>query len=398
VGFYERKEIKDALGYLKLILNPHDDIALRRVINVPARGIGKGVMDALEQVDVGEADTNLPPLFAGLQPEVAANSLWTRLVVAVDGKRLTPRQGSSLGAFRDLITGLADVARREPVSVLLGKVLDQSGYLRDLREDRSEESEGRIENLMELVSAAREYEQREAEPSLGGFVDRLSLLSDVDKEQGKRDARVVLMTLHSAKGLEFPVVVLSGLEDGLFPHSRSREDEGEMEEERRLMYVGITRARSQLVLTSAARRRVFGEYQATEPSRFIDEIPADLIEQEVTHTSSASSRSSYGQRGGWEYRANPYGRGGYGGGSGQSQAKAGHYKKSESFIETPDYENEDQSSSTGLRPGARVRHATFGVGTVISVEQLDDDQKLVVRFADIGQKTLRAKYAKLTRA
>ncbi len=397
VGFYERREIKDALGYLKLILNPHDDIALRRVINVPARGIGKGVMDALEQVDVGEADTDLPPLFAGLQPDVVTNSLWTRLVVAVDGKRLTLRQLSSLAAFRDLITGLADVARRESVSFLLGKVLDQSGYLRDLREDRSEESEGRIENLMELVSAAREYEQREAEPSLGGFVDRLSLLSDVDKEQGKRDARVVLMTLHSAKGLEFPVVVLSGLEDGLFPHSRSREDEGELEEERRLMYVGITRARSQLVLTSAARRRVFGEYQATVPSRFIDEIPADLVEQEVTHTSSASSRSSYGQRGGWEYRANPYGRGGYGN-AGSGTAKGGHDTKSESFIETPDYENEDQSRSTGLRPGARVRHATFGLGTVISVEQLDDDQKLVVRFADIGQKTLRAKYAKLQRA
>ena len=265
VGFYERREIKDALGYLKLILNPHDDIALRRVINVPARGIGKGVMDALEQVDVGEADTDLPPLFAGLQPDVVTNSLWTRLVVAVDGKRLTPRQLSSLAAFRDLITGLADVARREPVSILLGKVLDQSGYLRDLREDRSEESEGRIENLMELVSAAREYEQREAEPSLGGFVDRLSLLSDVDKEQGKRDARVVLMTLHSAKGLEFPVVVLSGLEDGLFPHSRSREDEGEMEEERRLCtWASRERGRS---WCSPARRGAGCSASIRPPSR-----------------------------------------------------------------------------------------------------------------------------------
>ena len=134
---------------------------------------------------------------------------------------------------------------------------------------------------MELVSAAREYEMREAEPSLGGFVDRLALLSDVDKEQGqKADPKVMMMTLHSAKGLEFPTVVLAGLEEGLFPHSRSRDDEAELEEERRLCYVGITRARKQLVLTSAARRRVFGEYQNTEPSRFIDEIPADLIEEE----------------------------------------------------------------------------------------------------------------------
>ena len=172
---------------------------------------------------------------------------------------------------------------------LLGKVLDQSGYLRDLREDKSEESEGRIENLMELVSAAREYETREAEPSLGGFVDRLSLLSDVDKEQGKNDPKVMMMTLHSAKGLEFPTVVLAGLEEGLFPHSRSRDDEAELEEERRLCYVGITRARKQLVLTSAARRRVFGEYQNTEPSRFIDEIPADLIEEDRSESAVASS-------------------------------------------------------------------------------------------------------------
>lgn len=222
VGFYERREIKDALSYLKLILNPHDDVALRRVINTPARGIGKGVMDALEGVDVSEEDANLPPLFAGLAPTVATNSLWTKLVVAVDGRRLSSRQGTSLAAFRDMITTLAEVARNEPVSILLGKVLDQSGYLRDLREDRSEESEGRLENLMELVSAAREYESREHEPSLGGFVDRLSLLSDVDKEQGKIDPRVMMMTLHSAKGLEFPTVVLAGLEEGLFPHSLAR--------------------------------------------------------------------------------------------------------------------------------------------------------------------------------
>ena len=141
------------------------------------------------------------------------------------------------------------MARRESVSITLGKVLDQSGYLRDLREERSEEAEGRIENLMELVSAAREYESREPEPSLGGFVDRLSLLSDVDKEEGSREARVLLMTLHSAKGLEFPVVVMAGMEEGLFPHSRASEDEAELEEERRLCYVGITRARSRLVLT-----------------------------------------------------------------------------------------------------------------------------------------------------
>jgi DNA helicase II / ATP-dependent DNA helicase PcrA len=380
VGFYERREIKDALSYLKLILNPHDDIALRRVINVPARGIGKGVMDALEAVDVSQVDLNLPPLLAGLSATFAQDSLWTKLVAAVDGRLLSSRQLTSLAAFRDMIVTLADVARRESVSVLLGKVLDQSGYLRDLREDKSEESEGRIENLMELVSAANEYETREAEPSLGGFVDRLSLLSDVDKEQGKIDPKVMMMTLHSAKGLEFPTVVLAGLEEGLFPHSRSRDDEAELEEERRLCYVGITRARKQLVLTSAARRRVFGEYQNTEPSRFIDEIPADLVEEDRAEAPRYSSGTD------WSYRPNPYAR----------RYAPKQREDPDAKVATQNFRYEEEDQTPGLRPGARVSHAQFGPGTVVSVEDLEDDQKLVVKFVSVGTKTLRAKYAKLT--
>ena len=375
VGFYERKEIKDALSYLKLILNPHDDIALRRIINVPARGIGKGVMDALEQVDAGHASADGPPLLAGLQPSVDVNSLWTRLVVATDRRLLNPRQVASLAAFRDLIVGLSEMARGESVSIALGKVLDQSGYLRDLREERSEEAQARIENLMELVSAAREYETREAEPSLAGFVDRLSLLSDVDKEQGSRDARVLLLTLHSAKGLEFPTVAISGLEEGLFPHARSAEDDAELEEERRLCYVGITRARSRLVLTSAARRRVFGDYQATQPSRFLQEIPADLVEQEFSRYTVPHARP----RAGWDYRPNPY------------RGRSPRLREHAEF----DYSHEDQSVPEGLSPGRKVRHGQFGVGTVVSIEELDDDMKLVVRFASVGTKTLRARYAKL---
>jgi len=380
VGFYERKEIKDALSYLKLILNPFDDVALRRVINVPTRGIGKGVMDALEQISVAQAHEDLPPLFAGLQAEVVSNSLWTKLVTATEQRLVNPRQVASLAAFRDLIVSLADTARNESVSIALGKVLDQSGYLRDLREDRSEEAQGRIENLAELVSAAREYETREPEPSLGGFVDRLSLLSDVDKEQGTREARVLLMTIHSAKGLEFPVVVMAGLEEGLFPHSRATEDEAELEEERRLCYVGITRARTKLVITSAARRRVFGDYQATQPSRFLDEIPPDLIEQEFSTYNSPYS----GTRGGWEYKANPYGRGG-----------SGRAPKAREEATVFDYSHEDQSVAGGIAPGKKVKHNQFGIGTVLSVEELDDDQKLVVKFVTVGTKTLRARYAKL---
>jgi len=372
VRFYERKEIKDILAYLKLLQNPHDNVSLRRVINVPARGIGKGVMESLEGVDTTPRADAAPLLAEAAALE--ANSLWTRLVHAVDHRLLAPRAVASLSAFRDLIASLRDMVPRESVSIAVGKVIDQTGYLQDLRDERSEEAESRIENLMELVSAAREYESRQTEPSLAGFVDQLSLLSDTDEEAGSRHARVLLMTMHSAKGLEFPVVVMAGLEEGLFPHSRSSDDETELEEERRLCYVGITRAQRRLVLTSAARRRVFGEYQSTEPSRFIDEIPRELVE-EIPSGAVSPYQSSFAR-----FRASPYGRG-------------ARRAREESVAYA--YEDEDQSVPEGLRPGIRVRHPKFGEGTVISIEPLDDDTKLVVRFNSVGQKTLRAKFAKL---
>jgi DNA helicase II / ATP-dependent DNA helicase PcrA len=377
VRFYERKEVKDALAYLRLILNPHDDVSLRRVINVPARGIGKGVMESLEAVELENA-AELPPLLAGLQPVASNNSLWAKLVHAVDRRLVTPRALASLAAFRDLMAQLTAMAAQESVSVALGKVLDQSGYLKDLRDERSEEAEGRVENLAELVSAAREYETRTEEPSLGGFVDQLSLLSDVDEEDGARDARVLMMTMHSAKGLEFPIVVLAGLEEGLFPHSRSSDDETELEEERRLCYVGITRAERRLVLTSAARRRVFGEYHSHEPSQFLKEIPAELVE-EVSST-FATPYPAFAQFRGYSSYGRP---GGYRGSKAREEQQA--YA----------YEDEDQSVPSGLKPGLRVKHPKFGVGTVLSVEPLSDDIKLVVRFNSVGQKTLHAKFAKL---
>lgn len=385
VRFYERKEIKDALAYMKLVINPHDDVSLRRVINVPARGIGKGVMETLEAVapgvalDATEDFEGLPLLAAGLQPTPAVNSLWSRLVRGLKDRAFAARGATSLATFRDLIVDLAAIARQDPVSTAIGKLLDRTGYLHALREDRSEDGEARIENLAELVSAAREYESREPEPSLGGFVDRLSLLSDVDEEQGQRDARIWLMTLHSAKGLEFPMVILAGLEEGLFPHSRSSEDEEELEEERRLCYVGMTRARQRLVLTGAARRRVFGDYQSTEPSRFIDEVPIELVDRQEPSFSASPYQSNVR---GAEFRSTyTRGRNRFGG----------------AREETPTYSYEDEDQSTGmmLRAGMKVRHPTFGVGSVVSVEPLEDDVKLAVRFSSVGLKTLRAKFAKL---
>jgi DNA helicase-2/ATP-dependent DNA helicase PcrA len=372
-GFYERKEIKDALAYLKLIMNPHDDVALRRVFNTPPRGIGKGVMDALENVDVSTPDDDLPPLLAGLAEVSAANTLWAKLDAAVTRNLLSTRQLTPLSAFREMLLGVTAAGATEPTSTVLGLLLDRTGYLRDLREERSEEADGRIENLMELVSVAREYESSDVEPTLANFVDRLALLSDVDKPEGNRQPQALLMTLHSAKGLEFPVVVMAGMEEGLFPHSRSREDEAELEEERRLCYVGITRARRELYLTSAVRRRVFGEYQSTEPSRFLDEIPPDLMRHEESRAEAMRAASR-----GWGYAPNPY------------AAKA-RRPAPRSFQP----EDEDQSGRGGVRTGAKVRHPMFGTGTVLSVEELDDDLKVVVRFTSVGQKTLRAKYAKL---
>src|SRR4051794_16934669 len=376
VRFYERKEIKDALAYLRLIINPHDDVSLRRVINTPARGIGKGVMDGVENVALTDTeDHDLPLLAAGLAPALTANSLWSRIVRGLEQKAFSGRAATSLAVFRDLIVALTSIAREDSVSITIGKMLDRSGYLQDLREDQTEDGEARIENLAELVSAAREYETREPEPSLGGFVDRLSLLSDVDEEQGTRDARIWMMTLHSAKGLEFPMVILAGMEEGLFPHSRSSEDVEELEEERRLCYVGMTRARQRLVLTGAARRGVFGAYQSNQPSRVYAGGPAALVER-IAPSYSSGYQGNFPH---YEFRTNPYGRG----------------RRTREAEPVYAYEDEDQSTGMNLRPGMRVKHAQFGVGSVVSVEALNDDTKLIVRFNAVGVKTLRAKYARL---
>ena len=381
VRFYERKEIKDALAYLRLLMNPDDDVGLRRVINVPARGIGKGMLASLDELEPAAVDGG--PLFA--DAEVAngsTGSLWRRLTRAVDETLLPTRAVTALRRFRDLILTLSNIATREPVSDVLGKLLDQSGYLEDLREQHTEEAEGRLANLMELVSAARDFEMRDPEPSLSGFVDRLSLLSETDEEQGAPEARIWLMTLHAAKGLEFPVVFMVGMEEGLFPHIRAQDDEDELEEERRLCYVGMTRAQTRLILTSAARRRVFGEYRASDPSRFLTEIPSTLLEVVAPMFSTpAPDPTTFGRPRRGRRRYEP------------AATDADEIQPDYGY----DYENEDQSVIS-IRPGTRVRHPTFGVGTILTVEPLTGDMKLTVRFADIGRKTLRAKYAKLTLA
>jgi DNA helicase-2/ATP-dependent DNA helicase PcrA len=374
VRFYERKEIKDALAYLRLAMNPHDDVSFRRVVNVPARGIGKSVIDAIEAVEPDAEDHDMPLLSAGLQPVPSPRSLWARLVIALDKRLAPPRALVALKTFRDLLVGLTTEIAGVPVSTGVGLMLDRSGYLRDLRDDRSEESEARIENLMELVSAAREYETREADASLSGFVDRLSLLSEADEAEGKQDARVWLMSMHAAKGLEFPLVIVAGMEEGLFPHARSVEDEDEVEEERRICYVCITRARERLILTGAARRRTYGDYQSTQPSRFLEEIPAELMNRVEPVASPRWTGPQYELR-------NPYGR---------RPRSPVRQSESPGFS----YEHEDQSAGN-IRTGMRVRHKQFGVGTVVGVEDHGDDYKVTVKFLTAGTKKLLASFAGL---
>ena len=379
VRFYERREIKDALAYLRLVINPHDDVSFRRVVNVPARGIGKSVLDALEAIDPDAVSLTTPLLQAGLRQPPRRGRCGRGCTSRSNkaGCRRAHCRRSARSAIS--IAGLSSEAGGKSVSIMLGLMLDRSGYLHSLREERTEEAEGRIENLMELVSASREYETREEDPALSGFVDRLSLLSEADEGSGSQEARVWLMSMHAAKGLEFPVVVVAGMEEGLFPHSRSAEDEDEVEEERRLCYVCLTRARERLILTGASRRRIFGDYQATEPSRFLGEIPEELMDR-------IEPVAPRWQQAGYELR-NPYARR-YG-----NRTNGG--RRDGAAETTFDYAKEDQSSTVGVRSGMRVRHKQFGIGTVIGVEDQGDDVKVTVRFLSVGTKKLLARYAGL---
>src|SRR5215203_592350 len=274
-SFYERAEVKDVISYVKLALNPADDIALMRVINTPPRGLGKTSMDELlyRAKDLGV-------------------SIWETIAIITEptsgvASALTPRAKDALRSFKRVIEKLQTVAAEvegtdRKVSDVAIAAIDDTGYSLALRSENTDEAEARLENLEELVNAAVDYD-RSPENGLRDFIDHAALTSDTDKYD--RNAGVTLMTVHSAKGLEFPIVFLVGLEDGIFPHSRSLNDEKEMEEERRLAYVAITRAEKILYITHAMRRRVYGEEMVAEPSQFLNEMPLELI-QDLSYGSS----------------------------------------------------------------------------------------------------------------
>ncbi|MGH7309508.1 MAG: ATP-dependent helicase [Candidatus Rokuibacteriota bacterium] len=331
VRFYERKEIKDTLAYLRLTLNPGDDVAFRRAVQAPTRGIGHTTLARLDE----EAARAGAPLL----------SLAARPPLDVRG-----RARKSLEEFAALVPRLAAQRDRVPPPAFIDAVLDASGYRDFLKHERSPEAEARLENLEELVAAAEDYTVTEAEPTLAGFLDSVALMSDVDEwEQGQ--SRVTLMTLHAAKGLEFPVVFLTGMEEGVFPHARSLSDPEEIEEERRLCYVGLTRARERLCLTWALHRRIHG-YGVGEPSRFLREMPE-------TELAALNARAEPGPR--------PAG-------------------------EEPTTSVDDELP---LRVGAKVRHARWGEGMVVGVEKEGSDVLVTVRFASVGRKRLSWQYAHL---
>jgi DNA helicase-2/ATP-dependent DNA helicase PcrA len=357
--FYERAEVQDAMAYLRALRNPEDDVALERILNVPARGIGKSTEAALKAYAAFRGGT-----------------LWDAIAAAAEGAplaaaagELKPAARKRLGEFRALMVALRAEAARVPPSVLMKEVLVRSGYLKSLQEEGSDEAEGRAENLQELLQAAEQFESAWAHevgegklPELGDYLDGISLQSDQDLLQGADDYLPV-MTVHAAKGLEFQAVFLIGMEEGIFPHMRSIQEPGREEEERRLAYVAITRARQYLFFTTAQWRTLAGAAARNQPSRYLRDIAPELIHRPLARATDPHLRGRAPvtvdevEAAAW----------------GAARERAG------AWIDRSDAQDEDAPAA-----GARVRHVRFGVGEVTAVR----GDKVTVRFPGVGLKTI----------
>jgi DNA helicase II / ATP-dependent DNA helicase PcrA len=373
-SFYNRAEVKDVLAYLRLALHPEDDISLLRVLNVPARGIGKTTVDALREIAQGE---NLS--FWDAMESLMTNPASSRAVAPLRG-------------FRELIVRLqGEYASKEPAE-FLRCVLDESGYMGMLKDHNMPEDVARIENLEELVRAVAE--SMEAGESFTDFLDAAALVSEADSFEGKPG--VTLITLHSTKGLEFDHVFLTGLEDGICPHGRSISEEMGIEEERRLMYVGMTRARSTLTLTRAVYRRVFGNEQqmrASLPSRFLVEIPSELVETVRGSMAEIGESRRYEPDPEYSYSAEEFLRRARGN-------PAARTSQRRSSPVAPSFGRSASKRGVQAHPllGTKVRHPEYGVGTIVGVEGEDDDRRLSVSFAGRGTKKFVERYANLQQA
>ena len=430
-SFYERLEVRDIIAYLKLALNPNDSIALQRVINSPPRGIGKQTLDEIER-RAKDYGLSLWETISSVikQPENlsarAINALqnFQRTIV-----RLGTMAGTEMGAATaavnsaDAKAGLWTVKQSDdedasehvtdsesPVSDIVRAAILDTGYEMALRSEKTDEADARLENLQELVSAAVDYDEQGIE-GLREFIDHSALVSDQDDY--KRDAPVTLMTAHSAKGLEFPTVFIVGLEDGLFPHSRSATDPAELEEERRLAYVAMTRAERYLYITHAMKRRVYGEELASEPSQFLNEMPIDLIEDLTIGKSwlsfaKASSEIDY-EHGEYRKEKKKYLGKTYDSVDSineffkQRNQQMGQTSGSASNLWNRDQKPKAQdpkpsSGSTEFVPGSYVKHSKYGRGLVLRREGAGESTKLTVSFPGYGQKKLVEKYANLEKA
>ena len=415
-SFYERMEVRDIIAYLKLALNPNDTIALQRVINSPPRGIGKQTFDEIERRAKAEE----------LSP-------WETIAAIIKRpENLGSRAVSALRSFRGIVLRLAEMAgtidseklpdpgsSESPVSDVVRAAILDTGYETWLRAENTDEAEGRLENLQELVNAAVDYDEQGLE-GLREFIDHSALVSDQD--QYKRDAPVTLMTIHSAKGLEFPLVFIVGLGDGLFPHSRSATDPAELEEERRLAYVAMTRAERFLYVTHAMKRRVYGEELASEPSQFLNEMPIDMLEDLSLGKSwlsfaRGSSEIDY-EHGEYRKEKKKYMGKTYDSADSiaeffkQRSRQLGEPKSSESSRPSKPAggarsavagSSSGSSASSGgaageFVPGSYVRHSKYGRGLVLRREGAGESTKLTVSFPGYGQKKLVEKYAGLEKA
>lgn len=388
--FYDRKEIKDILAYLRVIYNPLDTVSLLRIINVPKRGLGATTISKLTDY----ADENGLSLF-----DVISNA---ELLDTIPG--ITARVKKPLELFATFIFQFMGYQANMHLDDLIEKVLDESGYLAELKAENKPESESRIENLKEFIGVARDFEKTEPVANLETFLSQLSLVSDIDNADIEDD-RVTLMTLHSAKGLEFPVVFMIGMEEGLFPHSRTLMDDNEIEEERRTCYVGITRAQRKLYLTNARQRTIYGKTNAFPPSRFLQEIPDDYVERLVPRANAYgfANANHYGaqqQSGFMSFKpsAKQMGNGVHFSGKPQSalEAMAALQKKNTNVQPSGGVIRPD--TSIQWKVGDKARHGKWGVGTVVSVKGSGEEVELKIAFPGQGVKGLMQKYAPITKA
>lgn len=365
--FYDRKEILDIMAYLSLVANPADNAALERIINVPKRAIGQTTLDHL----FAFADSiNLPMLAAIDQIELASD--------------IRPAAASKLLSFAEMMNNFRQQAEFLDVSELTDLILDQSGYRKELQKKADPESQSRLENLDEFISVTKEFEAKydasaeDAVDPLTDFLGSTALMAELDNVE-EDSGQVTLMTLHAAKGLEFPVVFLIGLEEGLFPLGRAAQDEDLLEEERRLAYVGITRAEKKLYLTNAFSRMLYGKTQANQPSRFIDEISDDLIEKAYPAGSAATQpglSSKFLRATSTTYQGRP--------------VQASAVQKTESGA--------SGAGGVSWQAGDKVQHKKWGIGTVVAVTGSAEDQELKVAFPEDGIKQLLAAFAPIKKA